>query len=433
MTPPLAPTGRSTPASDVRAFLRGNVGALALVSLLNDAASEMIYPLLPLFLVGTLGAGPAFLGLVEGAAESISSLVKLAGGWLSDRLGRRKPLVAWGYAVAGAARPLTAAAAAPWHVLAIRLADRAGKGVRTAPRDALLADSVAPRRRGLAFGIHRGADHAGALLGPLLASLLLLAFPGRLRLVFALSAVPAVLLLAVLWRGVREIPPPSRAEGSVAAGGPQVGESGEGPASVGAVGRPPELSLRELGPGFLRYLAVLLLFTLGNASDAFLLLRAEGVGVPAAALPVLWAALHVAKVGSSVPGGALADRYTPGRLIVAGWLVYAAVYAGFAFVAAPWHVWALFAAYGLFHGLTEAPERALVAALAPAGLRARAFGAYHGAVGVGALPASVVFGLVWQTAGPAAAFALGAALAGAAAALLPLTLRRALAVRPPGG
>jgi MFS family permease len=383
--------------------LRGNVLWLSVVSFLNDAASEMIYPLLPLFLTQTLGAGPRFLGAVEGAAESASSFLKLFGGWLADRTGRRKGLVATGYAIAAAGRPLIAATTAAWQVLAVRLADRVGKGLRTAPRDALLAESVPPERRGAAFGVHRAADHAGAVAGPLLASGLLLLFPGDLRTVFALALVPGLLTVAaVLWK-VRE-PPPAAPVTSMDAG-------------------PPLPRLRELGPVLPRYLGVVALFTLGNASDAFLLLRAAQLGVPTAAVPLLWGVLHLSKVAFSVAGGRLSDRVGPRPAIVAGWLVYAAVYAGFAAAAQAWHAWALFAVYGLFFGLTEAPEKALVAALAPAGRRGSAFGAYHFAIGLTALPASLLFGVLWEALGAEAAFLAGAGVALAAAALLPLALR----------
>ncbi len=375
------------------------MGALALVSLLNDASSEMIYPLLPLFLVGTLGAAPAFLGLVEGVAESTASLLKLAGGWISDRIGKRKALAAWGYGIAVTVRPLMAVAAAPWHVLGIRFTDRVGKGIRTAPRDALLAESVAPEVRGRAFGIHRAADHLGATIGPLLATGVLLMLPGRYRLVFALAAIPGLLALLVLLAKVRDVPVP--------------------PAPADA----PDISLRDLGSAFPRYLAVLVLFTLGNASDAFLLLRAGELGVAPALIPLLWAALHVSKTLWSVPGGALSDRVRPQRVIVAGWLVYAATYAGFAFAHVAWHAWALVLLYGLFFGLSEAPEKALVAGLAPAALRARAFGSFHFAIGIAALPASLLFGVLWTAYGAPTAFLTGAALSLAAALLLPLSLR----------
>jgi MFS family permease len=387
--------------------MRGNVLWLSVASFLNDASSEMIYPLLPLFLTGTLGASAAFLGLIEGAAESASSLLKLASGWMADRTGRRKPLTVLGYSIAALARPLIAVAAVAWQVLAIRLADRVGKGLRTAPRDALLAESIPPEHRGAAFGLHRAADHSGAVAGPLLASALLLALDGDLRTVFGLAIIPGLLTVMVVAWKVRETAP---------AGFPA---GGARPESAPAVPR-----LRELGPVLPRYLGVLVLFTLGNASDAFLLLRAGQAGVPVALIPLLWGALHVSKAVFSIWGGRWSDRVGARRAIIAGWLVYAAVYAGFAVVDAAWQVWALFLVYGLFFGLTEGPEKALVARLAPAGLRGSAFGAYHAAIGLAALPASIVFGLVWQAFGAEVAFAMGAAIALAAALLLPLALPR---------
>jgi MFS family permease len=361
----------------------------------------MIYPLLPLFLAGTLGAGAAFVGLVEGAAESASSLLKLASGWMADRTGRRRRLTVIGYGIASLGRPLIAVAAVGWHVLAVRLLDRVGKGLRTAPRDALLAESVPEDRRGAAFGLHRAADHAGAVAGPLIASALLLALDGDLRTVFALAVIPGLLTVAVVAWKVRETAPAARAANAPA---------------------PPLPRLRELGPVLPRYLGVLVLFTLGNASDAFLLLRASQVGVPTPYIPLLWGVLHVSKSAWSVWGGRWSDRVGARTAIITGWLVYAAVYAGFAFVDAQWQVWALFVVYGLFFGLTEGPEKALVAGLAPAGLRGSAFGAYHAAIGLAALPASVVFGVVWQSFSSRAAFGMGAGIALAAALLLPFAL-----------
>lgn len=385
-----------------RAVLRGNVLWLSLVSLLNDAASEMIYPLLPSFLTGTLRAGTTALGAIEGIAESASSLLKLAGGWISDRVARRKPLVLSGYALAAVARPLVAIAAAPWHVLAVRLADRAGKGLRTAPRDALLAESVAAEVRGRAFGVHRAADHVGAVIGPIAASLLLLALGGALRPVFALAAVPGLLAVLVVALRVRERTAP--------AAGADTGAALERP------------GLRGLDARFLRYLAVVFVFTLGNASDAFLLLRAGDLGVGLEFVPLLWALHHVSKATWSVPGGALADRIGPRRAIVAGWAVYAATYAGFAYADRAWHAWALFLVYGLFFGLTEAPEKALVAALSAPGRRGRAYGAFHFAIGIGALPASLLFGWIWHAFGAPAAFLVGGALALVAAVALALAV-----------
>lgn len=395
---------RSRGSRRLRSLLKGNVGALAGTSFLNDTASEMAYPLLPLFVVGSLGAGPAFLGALEGIAESTASLAKLGGGVLSDRVGRRKILVAGGYGLASVVRPFLALAAAPWHVLVVRFSDRLGKGLRSAPRDALLVDSAPPDRKGTAFGLHRAADHAGSVLGPLLAAGLLFLAPENLRLVFALTALPGVLTILIVTRWVREIPP-----------SPPGGEP-EGPG-------PPPTSLGSLGPAFPRYLAVLFLFTLGNASDAFLILRAQELQVPVLALPLLWGLLHLSKMVWNLPGGMLSDRFRPLPLILMGWVVYAAVYAGFGVANHPWQAWVLFFGYGLFYGLTESPEKALVAELAPSHLRSRAFGLFHFAVGLGALPASLLFGALWQWKGAPVAFGAGAAIALASAALLPLVLR----------
>ncbi len=377
-------------------IIRGNVLWLAVVSLLTDLSSEMIYPLLPFFLTQTLGASAAFLGIVEGIAEATASLLKLASGWFSDLVGRRKPLVLTGYGIASLARPLIAIATAPWHVLTIRFADRIGKGIRTAPRDVLLADAVEPAQRGAAFGFHRSADHAGAVLGPLVAAGILLWAPGRYRLVFAIAAIPAALSVLVLWLRVRE----TRA------------------AVPRAAAEPVFHGFAQLSRSLRTFLFILVLFTLGNATDAFLLLRAQQLGVPLALIPALWAALHVSKMIWSVPGGMLADRLGARPSIVAGWLLYALIYATFAFATSAWHVWVLFFVYGLFYGLTEAPEKALVATLSRADYRGAAFGAYHFAIGIAAFPASVIFGLLWQRLGATVALWTGAALALLAAACL---------------
>lgn len=381
-----------------RVVIGGNVLWLSIVSLLNDAASEMIYPLLPLFLVGTLGATPTLLGLIEGVAESTSSLLKLASGWLSDRVRRRRPLILAGYGIATVARPLIAVATMPVHVLAIRFSDRIGKGLRSAPRDALLAASVPATHHGRAFGVHRAADHTGAVLGPLIATALLLVI-ADVRMVFALAALPGLIALLILVLRVTEAPPHPA------------------PASLLHSPEPDAGSVTRSRP-LAWFLAALLLFTLGNATDAFLLLRAADLGVPTAAIPLLWAVHHVSKAAWSVPGGALADRVGARPAIAAGWLVYAVTYAGFGLASSAGAAWLLFLLYGLFHGLTEGPEKALVAALAPAERRGAAFGAYHFTIGIAALPASVAFGLVWQHFDAAAAFLLGAGLALLATTLL---------------
>ena len=368
------------------------VKALGLVSLLTDASSEMITPLLPAFLTGTLRAGPAFLGLVEGVAESAATVFKVLSGYLSDRLGRRKPLIVAGYSLSSLSRPLVALATAPWHVLAVRFADRVGKGTRGAPRDALLAEVTPPSDHGRAFGFHRALDHAGAMLGPLLAAGVLL-FHDDLRMVFALAAVPALASVALLVFGVKEP---------------------EGPASRPL--RDPQQPPADAPPRgrFRAYLGVLAAFALGNSSDAFLLLRAQELGVSVALLPVLWTFHHLVKSTTSTAGGALSDRVGRRATILSGWGVYAATYAGLAVARTPVHAFALFALYGIFHALTEGPERALVADLA-GGTRGRAFGLYHAVTGGMLLPASLLTGALWQSFGAATALLTSAALAGLAA------------------
>lgn len=375
--------------------ITGNVLILGLVSFLTDVSSEMIYPLLPLFLTAVLGAGPALLGAIEGVAESTAALLKLVSGIWSDRLRRRKPLVLAGYGLSSLARPLVAVATGPLAVLAIRFADRIGKGVRTSPRDALIADSVGPGLRGRAFGFHRAMDHAGALFGPLLAAVLLATWVSDLRIVFALAAIPGALALLLIVLKVRE-----SAAGELA---PRPGG--------GFWTLVPRGTLR-------RYLLILFLFTLGNSTDAFLLLRAGELGVSAAHIPLLWAFFHVVKMGSVYPFGALSDRLGRRGMILAGWVVYALAYLGFARAQDAWQIWALFAFYGLFYGLTEGTEKALLADLAAPAERGAAFGWYNCAVGIGALPASLLFGALWQLAGPQAAFGFGAGLAALAALLL---------------
>ena len=372
---------------------------LAAVSFLTDVSSEIIYPLLPIFLTTVLGAGAAAVGAIEGAAETTSALLKLASGWWSDRVSRRKPLVVAGYALASAARPLVAIAQSSVQVLAIRITDRIGKGIRGAPRDALIADSVDPSIRGRAFGFHRAADHAGAVIGPLIAFALLQSQTVDLRTVFLLAAIPGLLSVLVLVLGVREAPRPVRATPGV------------------ATTSPPVLTI-GLGGRFWVFLAAVFLFTLGNSTDAFLILRANQLGVPVALVPILWAGLHIVKSASSMPGGALSDRVGRKPLILAGWTLYALVYFAFGQATESWHAWALFLTYGLFFGLTEGTERAMVADLVGRERRGTAYGWFNLAIGIGALPASLLFGLVWDRFGPARAFQVGSGFAFVAAMVL---------------
>ena len=382
--------------------------ALSAVSLLTDLASEMVAPLLPVFLTGTLGASVRMVGVIEGAADAVAAALKLGSGWWSDRVQRRKPLIVAGYAVASLVRPLVALAQSGGQVLAIRLVDRVGKGIRGAPRDALLAADTPVAHRGAAFGFHRGADHLGAALGPLVAFLLLSVGGVPLRTLFWLTAIPGALAVFVALVFVRE------AQGASVMVGPPSGSVAASSASPAV----PAPTRDRLPRRFWGMLGVLLLFTLGNVTDAFLLLRARMLGVPVALLPLLWGALHVVKSAASAPGGALSDRMGRRPLLIAGWILYAMVYTGFSVAHAAWQVWALFAVYGVVFGLTEGTEKALVADLAPASLRGRAFGWYHAVIGLGALPASLLFGTLWESRGAPTAFLVGAGLAlGAALAL----------------
>jgi MFS family permease len=360
----------------------------------------MIFPLMPLFFTVALGGNAAQLGAMEGLVDTVSSLVKLWSGRLGDRLPRRKPLVLTGYALAGITRPLMALAASPFQVLALRVVDRTGKGIRGAPRDALIADSTDRSARGRAFGFHRSMDHLGAIAGPLTA-LVLIPFlfgsrelaAGDLRRLFMLAAAPAAASILVLLFFVREVP---RQKLAKAAGVPE----------------------KTLARGFWTLLGTITLFTLGNSSDAFLLLRAKSLGLTLRDLYLIWALLHVVKSALATPAGILSDRLPRRWFIGGGWVIYALVYLGFGAARSTLHVWLLFAAYGAYFGLAEGAERALVADLVPEEARGTAYGWYNAAVGIAALPASFLFGLLWQMWGARAAFGFGAALALLAAVLL---------------
>jgi MFS family permease len=394
-----------------------NVIALGLVSLFNDASSEIIYPLLPLFLTGPLGANKSFVGLIEGVTESASSLLKFPAGWFSDRVGRRKALVVFGYGLASATRPLLALVNAAWQVLGLRFIDRVGKGVRSAPRDALIADSAPSEKRGLAFGFHRAADHAGAIIGSLASAWLIGFFAGDFRSVFWAAAIPAFIALLILVFAVRE---ERRGDGATGGRGENDSSSPRHPVTPS-----PRLSLTVFDNNFKKYLGVLLLFTLGNSSDAFLLLRAGQSGVSVAMIPMLWAVLHVSKSVSSIIGGGLSDRFGRKRLITVGWIVYAAIYFGFALATSDLEIWLLFTTYGVYFGLTEGVEKAFVADLAPAESHGTAFGLYHLIIGVGALPASLMTGWLWDRFGAIAALTTGAGLSLLAVVLLMILVREA--------
>ena len=390
-----------------------NVFAISLVSLLNDASSEIIYPLLPIFLSSTLGASARAIGIIEGSAESISSLLKLFAGYLSDRLGKRKLFVVSGYTLATLVRPFLAFANSWPQVLVIRLADRVGKGIRTSPRDAMIADAVEIEQRGIAFGFHRAMDHGGAVIGPLIGYLLVFILvanrdtptPNEFTRIFLLASLPAFAAVIVAIFFMRESP------------------SGRKDPVLNPALEVRKLSLRGFDGNFKRFLLILALFTLSNSSDSFLILRARTAGVSIAAIPLLWAALHGSKVISSLLGGDLSDRLGRKRLIVSGWILYAAVYAGFAFATQKSSVWVLFLIYGIYFGLAEGAEKALVADLVPPEKRGTAYGLYNLAFGITVFPASLMMGMIWDWWGPATAFLVSAALGATAAVLLLLLVR----------
>lgn len=376
------------PSDDSPDRLPANVRVLGWASFWNDTASEMIFPLLPIFLISELGGNKVQLGVVEGLADTIGSVLRLFSGAWSDRLGKRKALVVAGYGTAATARMFLAVLTAPWQLMAARAVDRIGKGIRTSPRDALIADSTPPELRGRAFGYHRSMDHLGAALGPLLATLFLAWRPGEVRSLFRLAILPGLLVLVLLCLGLRE------------------------PRTDVATKQPPlRLTLRPFGRPFRIYLLALLVFALGNASDAFLLVRAQELGVQEMWLPILWLVFHLAKSSGNQLGGRIVDRWGPQTPILVGWSIYAAVYLGFACATQAWHAWALFLGYALYYALSEPAEKTLVTQLAGVEQKGLAFGWYNLAVGLSALPASLFFGTLYHHYGPLAAFLWGAALA----------------------
>jgi MFS family permease len=380
-----------------------NVLALSFVALLNDTSSEIIYPLLPAFLALSLGASPFAIGLIEGFAESVASLIKLFSGYLSDRFSKRKLPVLLGYSIAAVTRPFLGFVTSWPQVLIVRMTDRVGKGIRGAPRDALLAESVPQNERGFAFGFNRAADHLGAVLGPIAAFVLLAIFAAdnqrptldQYQQVFLFASIPVVLGLLVIIFFVKEKTTRTDADA-----------------------KPPSLSLSGFDGNFKRFLVVIALFTLSNSTDAFLLLRAGDAGISPVMLPLLWMTLHISKVISSLIGGDLSDRLGRKALITTGWMIYAFVYVGFAFVSSAWQAWALFIIYGAYFGLTEGVEKAFVADMVPEKKRGTAYGLYNLAFGITVFPASLLFGLVWTKFGPGPAFLASACVSAAAIVLL---------------
>ncbi len=371
-----------------------------MVSLFTDLSSEMIYPLLPVFLSSVLGASAFELGVIEGVAETTASLMKIISGLWSDRLPRRKPLIFSGYAISGFFRPLIALTHSWQSVLGVRFLDRVGKGMRSSPRDSLIADVTPSDRRGAAFGLHRAADHAGAVGGPLIAASLLM-IPGMdLRRVFLFASIPAIIGVVIILVGLKE----KSVERSVL--------QTESPLDFPTLS--PRALLRgwkDLGSEFKVFLTALIIFSLGNSTDAFLLIRLSKAGVATQSIALIWSLHHVVKMLGNYYGGKLSDQLGRRFTLIIGWIFFAVIYFAFAFVDSPITLTAVFLCYGLYFGFTEPSERALVADLASPSVRGAAFGYFHFTLGLTALPASVIFGWVWQSWGASAAFTMGATLA----------------------
>lgn len=372
----------------------GNVFFAGLVSFFMDLGSEMIYPLVPLFLANTLGVNKSFIGLIEGIAESTASLLKVFSGWFSDRIGNRKWLMAAGYAISTLSRPLIAMAPGWRQVLSSRFMDRFGKGVRTAPRDAIIAESVAHAHLGRAFGFHRAMDTMGAVIGPALAFFFLGLFSNNYRMVFWLSVFPGLVAVLLIILFIKE-----------------------GKKKAVSFAERPKLTAKHFDWRFKLFLVIAAIFALGNSSDVFLILRAEQVGIPGAAIPLVYLLFNLVYSLSAMPAGMAADRYGRKRVILLGFVLFAILYYGFAVATTTKAIWLLFGFYGLFMGLTEGVQKAFLATIIPPEFKATAFGLYTMAVGLATLPASVIGGWLWDRVSPAATFYFGAGTAGISALL----------------
>ncbi len=392
---------------DLSPFARKQIFAVTLTSFLTDVSSEMIFNLLPLFLANVLGTPLALIGLIEGVAETTASLLKGASGWLSDKIRRRKWLTVVGYGLSAISKPFLYFATTWEGVLAVRFTDRVGKGIRTSPRDALIADSIDDRHRGIAFGLHRAGDTAGAMLGLIIALVVVLATEAQrmdltrdtFQVLVLISVIPGLLAVLILALFAQEV-------------------------LAKKTDKPVSLTLRSLNPRFRSFLVIIGLFTLGNSSDAFLILRAQDRGLNVAGVLGMLITFNALYALLSGPLGSLSDRIGRFRLIVFGWLAYGLIYLGFSVAATAWEIWLLYGLYGLYYSAVEGSAKALVADLVPSEQRGTAYGYYNATVGLMALPASVLAGILWQTFGAGAPFLAGAVLALAAVGLLALWNRR---------
>jgi len=369
-------------------FISKNVIFLGLVSLFTDISTEMITPLLPLFLSDILRTPKSFIGLIEGVAEATASILKFFSGYISDKLKKRKFIVTIGYGLSSITKPFFGIVSNAYQVLFIRFMDRVGKGIRTSPRDALIADSISKEEHGKAFGFHRAMDTLGAVIGPFLAFIFLPYFNNNYRSIFLLSAIPAFIAVLIIILFVRESKKIQREKREII-----------------------KISFMGLPKEFKFFIFFVILFTLGNSSDAFLILRASSVGINSKMIPILWVFFNIVYTIFSTPFGILSDKYGRKSVITLGLLVYSLVYAGFAFASKPIHIWCLFLTYGIYYAMVEGNFRAYVADIVPSRTRGTAYGIFHTGVGIALLPASLIMGILWEKLGVKVAFLFGSVLA----------------------
>ncbi len=371
-----------------------NVFIAGLVSFFMDVSSEMIYPLVPLFLANVLGVNKSVIGLIEGIAESTASLLKVFSGWFSDRIGNRKWLMAAGYGISTLSRPIVALAPGWHHVMGSRFMDRFGKGVRTAPRDAIIAESTEKTHLGRAFGFHRSMDTMGAVVGPALAFFLLGIFSNNYRWVFWLSMIPGVIAVLLIILFIKE----KKQSLKMSSGRPK-------------------LTLKHFDWKFKFFVAIATLFALGNSSDVFLILRAQQIGISTLMIPVVYLMFNLVYSLSAIPAGVAADRFGRKRVILIGFILFAVLYYGFAVAKDASIIWVLFGFYGLFMGLTEGIQKAFLATIIPPDFKATAFGVYNTAIGLAMFPASFIGGWLWDKVSPSATFYFGSITASLSAGL----------------
>lgn len=385
------------------AGLHRNVFFSGLVSYFMDFSSEMIYPLVPIFLSSVLGVNKTVIGVIEGIAESTASLLKVFSGWLSDRIRKRKVLMVAGYGISTFSRPILALSFLWGHVLAFRFVDRFGKGIRGAPRDAVIAESTLQKDLGRSFGFHRTMDTLGAVTGPAVAFLVLSFFTGGFRLVFWLSLIPGIIAVSIIFF-IRET------------GARHIDSSGNTTDNPDVPA--PKLSSGDFNWRYKAFVAVATLFAIGNSSDVFLILQATNTGIKETHIPLIYLAFNIVYSLVSMPAGILSDRVGRKRVILAGFLLFSFIYLGFAVSSEKWHIWTLFLLYGIFMGLTEGVQKAYLATLIPKDFRATGFGLFNTCIGLAALPASIIGGFLWDKYGPHATFYYGASTALASALLL---------------